>query len=168
MDKEEIKTVIIDAFKDVQLGSGVSLKQAEAIDSYCEGVSERDFMNLPRNEITDNWQKIDMATLEELPYLAHLDDKGFRYYIPAFMISVLEDYDHISMRVICTLMSLCPKKDQYFESRIKFYSIFNDAQNKAIACFLTFLPEAVELAVSEDREVEKSLVNYWEKFVPEK
>ena len=39
MDKEEIKTVIIDAFKDVQLGSGVSLKQAEAIDSYCEAVN---------------------------------------------------------------------------------------------------------------------------------
>src|SRR5215469_15804011 len=43
--------------------------------------------------------------------IAHLDALGFRYYIPALMLSVLDHYEPLSMRVIGTLAGLYPKKD---------------------------------------------------------
>jgi len=72
--------------------------------------------------------------------IAHLDAGGFRYYIPALMLSVLKHYDSASMRVIGTLNSLYPKKDHSWEYQMLRYSLLNHAQKTAIARFLEAVP----------------------------
>jgi hypothetical protein len=52
-------------------------------------------------EITDDWPQIATDELEsESDGIAHLDAFGFRYYIPALMLSVLSHYESSSTRVV--------------------------------------------------------------------
>jgi hypothetical protein len=55
--------------------------------------------------------------LEELKRapMAHFDVLGFRYYIQALMLSVLDHSESSSMRVIGTLGAVYPEKDNSWE-----------------------------------------------------
>jgi len=59
----------------------------------------------------------------EIKSLAHLDALGFRYYIAALMLSVLDRYESSNLRVIGTLSGFYPKKDNS-------WSPWNDFQMK--------------------------------------
>src|SRR4051794_38305166 len=107
MTDGELRQVIQTAFRGVTLDGGLSLRQGEICDNFGkdgEGkeVSEGEFAAIPRTEITDDWSAISLEELERYPYLAHLDAKGFRYYIPALLLSLLQNSDAGSMRVIST------------------------------------------------------------------
>jgi multidrug efflux pump subunit AcrB len=68
-------------------------------------------------DIRQRLLRVPNASHDELEHncIAHLDALGFRYYIPALMLSVLNRYDASSMRVIGTLGGLYPKKDSLWE-----------------------------------------------------
>ena len=65
--------------------------------------------------------------LERYPYLAYLDAKGFRYYIPAFLLSLFQDAQGASMRVITTFSSLRPTRDLWLH-HMHHYELLNGAQ----------------------------------------
>lgn len=52
------------AFDGVTLGKGISLKQAQAMDQYNEGVTDTEFEALPRSEIPDSWPDVPLNELE--------------------------------------------------------------------------------------------------------
>ena len=102
------------------------------------------------------------ADLEDHGYLAHLDAKGFRYYIPAFMLSVLDDYsDPGSMRVISTLWILAPRKG---EDQASWYSELNAGQRFAIARFVKWLPHLVDLSEMDAKLMKTAYDKYWVQF----
>jgi hypothetical protein len=109
MNKEQIKKIIETAFDGVTLDGGISLDQTKVIDNYGRGISDNEFDALPNNEITNNWMEIPTSQLDEAECLAHFDRKGFKYYIPALMLRLLDDYDRTSMMTIGTLSILYPK-----------------------------------------------------------
>jgi hypothetical protein len=152
------------AFAGVTLGNGVSLRQAQVADRLSEGVSKADFDALPRHEITDDWSRVPFEELER-DCVAHLDPEGFRYYLPALMLSVLSSYDSASMRVIGTIMALHakPLHRDYQERR---FAIMTDAQLGAIAVFMTALPELVDLEIDDRKRVTRSVENYWRRYLP--
>ena len=81
---------ITTAFRGVTLYDGISIRQGEVCDNYGKDndgreVSDAEFASIPRGEITDDWSALPLNELERYPYLAYLDSKGFRYYIPAFL-----------------------------------------------------------------------------------
>ncbi len=158
-----VETAIAAAFRGVVLGHGVSLRQAEVIDNRHRGISEAEFIALPHGEITDDWSRVPPHELER-DCVAHLDAEGFRYYLPALMLSVLSNYDHSSLRVIGTLGSLYPKKDAwpYHMSR---YSLLTAAQKSAIAGFLAALPKLIDLWGDDRKIVPRALRNYWHEFL---
>ena len=53
MERDEIESAIRAAFADVRLGSGISLRQAQAIDFSILGVDTPNFGALPRSEVTE-------------------------------------------------------------------------------------------------------------------
>ncbi len=165
MSKEEIILIVKKAFTGVKLNGGVSLKQAEAIDNFSVGISKAEFNRFPITETTNDWSLIPGDILDKFEFVAHLDAKGFKYYIPAFMIRLLSNYDD-SMMIIGTLGGLYPKKDSW-EYCMERYSLFNDEQQKAIAQFLTALPELVDLDHEDIKVVERALRNYWSDFLLE-
>lgn len=159
-----VTTSIYNSFASVSLGDGISLRQAVVIGNYGEGYTDAEFEQLKQSEVVDDWTKIPPGELEN-DDIAHLDSYGFRYYIPALMLSVLRCYDSGSMRVIGTLSSLYPKKDSWVY-HISLYQALTFEQKHSIAQFLEALPELVPLDFDDQKIVERSLRNYWTPFLP--
>lgn len=157
LSKQQLICEIEDAFAGVQLGGGLSLNQTKAVDNYRRGYSTEEFTRLPQHEVTDDWTQIPFEALDSADALAHLDRRGFRYYIPALMLRLLDNYDPTSMMSIGTLSILYPKT----ESWEYLYSRLTKAQMRAIAHFLQSLPALVELDTEDTKRVKRALRNYW-------
>lgn len=162
--RSDVKEAIRRAFRGVVLGDGVSLRQAQIIDRYGEGVTEAEFEATPRAEVTNNWEAVSLEELER-DCVAHLDAEGFRYYIPAFMLSVMESYEPCSMRVIGTLMSLSPSKSDA-GYHLRQQSCLSREQKGAIALFLKALPHLAELEPEDRKRVERSYARFWDEHLP--
>jgi hypothetical protein len=162
--RRTIESEIQMAFRGITLGEGVSLRQAQSADQPRNGVyNPRSASPLP-GEIVDDWSQVTLDELES-DCIAHLDAAGFRYYIPALMLSVLDHYDSGSMRVIGTLSSLYPKKDPTWEYDMIRYSLLNHQQKTAIAQFLEALPKLVELGSEHQKVVPRALRNHWGEYL---
>ena len=159
MKSSEVEQTIAAAFKGVSLGGGCSLRQAEEADNL--GRPTADLSAFPDADMADNWAALSLETLDQYPYLAHMDAEGFRYYIPAFMLSVLARYERSSMHVICTLGSLYPKKNDWWDYHLNRYSLLSREQQAAIARYLHSLPMQVELDPEDQKVCERALRNYW-------
>jgi hypothetical protein len=160
--RQEVEQRIRNAFSGITLGSGISLRQAAMIDNYGEGVTDEQFSLLPLSEETIKW---DQVTFEELESdnVAHLDPDGFHFYLPAFMISVIDVYDPCSMRVIGTLSALDPRDDDagYHMPR---YDLLSYQQKQAVTCFLDTLPKLVQLH-DEDKKIVERARCYWTTYL---
>jgi hypothetical protein len=158
--RRAVESEIRKAFRGVTLGKGMSLRQSQLADRAYYGVGGMDAAPPSHAEITDDWSQVPMDELERC-CIAHLDASGFRYYIPALMLSVLNHYDSSSMRVIGTLSGLYPKKDNSWAYSMERYSLLNPVQKTAIARFLEALSQLVELDFQDQKIVPRALRNYW-------
>jgi hypothetical protein len=158
--KEEIVNLINSAFEGVVLGKGISLNQSKIIDNYGRGCTDEEFGALPDSETTDNWQEIPLKELDDADCIAHMDYEGIRYYIPALMIRLLDNYDACEMMSIGTLSFLYPYKD-YWNSRMSMYGFFADQQRFAMASYLKALPNLVELKEDDLARVRRAIERYW-------
>jgi len=158
-----MRSTIRSAFAGVVLGTGISIRQSEALDRY-EDSSSREFRALPRGEITDDWEQVPDVELERA-WVPYFDAQSFRYYIPALTLSVLRNYDSGSLRVSGTIQSLYPKKRSWSHA-VKQYELLNDRQKVALGLFLTHLPNLVELDHQDATCVSRALRNYWSQFLP--
>jgi len=160
--RRAVESEICTAFRGVTLGRGMSLRQAQLADRVRDETGSSDSASPANEEVTD-WSKVPLDELDR-DCVAHLDAEGFRYYIPALMLSVLDHYHPGSMRVIGTLSGLYPKKDCWGYSMHR-YSLLTHAQKAAIARFLAVLPELVELDFQDQKIVPRALRNYWGEYL---
>jgi hypothetical protein len=107
--RRAVENEIRPAFRGITLGRGISLRQAQFADGLRDAVRHAHSASPAHQEINDDWSRVSLDELER-DGIAHLDALGFRYYIPALMVSVLNHYDSSSMRVIGTLPGLYPRK----------------------------------------------------------
>jgi hypothetical protein len=161
--REAVEELIARAFSGITLGGGISLRQAQVIDRYGEGVTDAEFDALPQSEITQDWSRVPLDELER-NCVAHLDEAGFRYYLPALMLSILSNYDPASMRVIGTIQALRPAFTHpgYHE---KPFRVLSDEQRTAVAHFLQELPALVSLDTEDEKLVSRALRDYWQQFL---
>lgn len=160
MDRNVVEQQIREAFKEVTLGGGVSLCQAQVADRYGEGFTEAELSVLVHPEITDDWARVPFSDLDS-DCIAHLDAEGLRYYLAPLMLSVIEHYEAGSMRVIGTIGALDPRS-AHGETR---FALFSNEQRKAIGYFLKILPELVNLWNEDAKVASRSLRTYWERFL---
>jgi hypothetical protein len=161
--RSAVESAIRTAFRGITLDRGISLRQAQSIDGFRAALDNNGSV-VPGAEITNDWSRVPLDELER-DCCAHLDALGFRYYIPALMLSVLDHYEPSSMRVIGTLTGLYPKKGNSWEYHIHRYSLLNAAQKAAIARFLVALPKLVELDSEGQKLVSRALRNYWDEYL---
>ena len=164
MNASELKEVIRIAFRNVKLDGGVSLRQAKVMDNYGEGANNKEFKTLPEQEITNNWEAIPDEIISQHCYLSHLDAKGFRYYIPAFMLSSLREPE-FSDTLGSTIFALYPKKDDLWDYKMMHYSLLDAQQRSAVAQFLSSLPQLVDLSPEEQRMIERAIRNFWHEYL---
>lgn len=161
VSKSQIIDEIESAFANVKLDGGLSLKQTQVVDNYGSGVSAERFALLPNKEVTENWTAISSSVLDGADCLAHLDAKGFKYYIPALMVRIPEVYDATSMMVIGTLGMLYRKT----EDKELLYMHLTAKQRQVIAKYLQTLPKLVDLEIENKTVVERALRNYWSQYL---
>lgn len=160
-----LRDIVAKAFFGVVLGRGVSIRQSQVIDRYGEGVSDREFELIPLQEITDDWSRIPFAELEAI-CVPHLDAEGYRYYIPALTLSVLDKYEASSMRVIGAIGSLYPKNEMW-SYHMGQYELLNQQQLKALAIYVNALPTLVPLTGEDRVMIPRAMRNYWGQFLPQ-
>ena len=175
MNRDEVEAAIRSAFAGVRLGSGVSLRQAAAIDVYLKGMTEAEFEALPLSEVTDDWTLVPEDELRSA-VVPHLDADGLRYYLPALLLWLLkyaedEDDDPLDgdpeMTRIGIIGALAPR----MQVQVHTYAIFDGfsaEQRAALASYVEALPRLVGLYDEEDATlVARSLDQYWRRFLPD-
>jgi hypothetical protein len=173
MERETVEAGIRTAFAGVKLGAGVSLRQAQAADTWRDGHTEAEWRALPRGEVTDDWSRVPDAELRR-DCIAYLDEEGLRYYLPAFMLWLLDHYDDVEMRrdassdlaVIGTLMATAPGGDGRAAALHAAFDGYTPQRRAAIAAFVEALPRLVELSYMDAMCVERAIRDYWGQFLP--
>lgn len=158
--KQRLVDLIEAAFVGVKLDGGVSIRQSEAIDDYCEGITESEFKRLPEHEVTDDWKSVADSELDRI-CVAHLDANGLRYYLPRLMFAILDRYESWAGWAIGTLYSLRPDVAGA-EAR---YASLTTEQNKVVAEFLSSLPHLVAMDQEGGVIVKRALRDYWAVFL---
>ncbi len=176
MERDELEAAIRSAFKDVRLGSGISLRQAQVIDDFGRGVTREEFKALPLSEVTDDWARVPEIELRR-NCISHLDGEGLRYYLPALMLWLLDHHDDddrmsidgADMTAIETISALAPdaKFDATFEAAwFSRFDGFTAEQRAAIARYVEALPRLVDLDDRDATTLARSLDRHWARLLP--
>lgn len=158
------------AFDGVDRGDATTLHQALATDDY---KTAQDRWDARRFDTERRWQDVPAAALVECQTaLSFLDEKGFRYYLPAFMVRGLEDWDNdagVSVdSCVYHLLHDYPNSLRKSEpASIAAKYRFTDAQCRAIARFLRFVVGPDDEFTTE-HATELQAVAKWERFVNER
>lgn len=167
--RRDIEKEIRSAFSDVVLGDGTSIGHAEYIDCWGKNpdgrpITNAQYLAMTAGDIVDDWTLVTLQDLER-DNIAHFDPPGFRYYLPALLLSLLDHYDPSSMRTIGTLHGLRPDVENADDSEVQRFSLLNGAQKRAVARFLVLLPELIGLTPEDAKIVDQALDRYWSTFV---
>ncbi|MHB8959076.1 MAG: DUF6714 family protein [Candidatus Limnocylindrales bacterium] len=171
-ERERVEAGIRAAFAGVTLGGGISLRQAQAADTWRDGHTEADWRALPGGEVTDDWSLVPDDELRR-DCMAYLDEEGLRYYLPAFMLWLLDHYDDetrhsdddAAMALIGTMMAIAPGKEER-EARYAAFDGWTLGQRAAIAAYVEALPRLAELQYPDATLVERAVRDYWGRFLP--
>jgi hypothetical protein len=125
------------------------------------------------SEVTDDWTLIPDDELRR-DHIAHLDDEGLRYYLPALMLWLLDHYNdrmtgsgtEALMTAVGTIMALAPES-RFEERSWRIYEGFSAEQREAIARYLEALPRLVDLWDKDAAVVATSMDHYWAQFLPQ-
>jgi len=167
---EQLIQEIDTAFNDVSREGGVTLHQANAIS---------DFKTIPEQDLAGEfdcetrWQDVpDEALASGDAALSFLDAKGFRYYLPAFMICALRNWENQGGKVAdsCEFHLLHEKGKSLRQSdpgsNAEKYG-FTQAQCRALAHFLRFVVGPDDEFTTEERPTLEAVAR-WERFVEQK
>jgi hypothetical protein len=159
------------AFHGVRLGNGFSIAQTQAIDEHAGENYPTDrsaFDEMRAKDIVDDWEALHLSDLEDLQF-CWVDLEGFRYYLPAMMISTLAaseseldlyGFDGWYFSWTATqLFGTIERMDPRFKE-------LSHEQQQACALFVKFLPRLLDPCSDEAKVLERRLSQQWERFIP--
>lgn len=143
---ELLKGRIRIAFAGVRLGSGVGLREAQAIDGYADdGARAR----CRERDEKEDWQAIGTTDLRECNCsLSFFDAEGMRFHLPAYLIADLDGNYGFGMAFHLTQ---CP--DERF-------SLLSALQAKALREYLRFIEDEPDYALDRE-QIQNALKEYW-------
>jgi hypothetical protein len=156
--RRAVESEIRMAFHGVTLGRGASLRQAQFADGLRDAAWNAHSASPAHGEIIGDWSRVPLDELES-DCMAHLDALGFRYYIPALMLSVLNHYESSSMRAIGTITGLYPKKDNSWEYHMHRYSLPQPCAEDSHRTISCGAPKLVVLDFENQKIVLRALRN---------
>lgn len=162
MDIQTLTKQITEAFADVKLADGISLREAHALDK--QALPSRRSQARSKDQL-ESWQTIPDKDLETYASdFSFLDAKGVLYYLPAFMLYSLRDRPRSppSSLVEGIIYALTPveREDAWFVQR---FALLNSAQQRAVHSFLNWKLNHAE-DIGEALEISNAL-EYWESVV---
>jgi hypothetical protein len=133
MTAQDVIQLIERAFDGVARGDGITLHEAVVIDDHA---SDEERTRARSQDTESRWQDVPDNVIErEYTIFSFLDDAGFRYDLPAYMIWALRNVERTqSVSLDSTVYALEPSS--YFPQRS---GLFNHAQARAILHFLEWI-----------------------------
>ena len=133
--EDDLIAEIESAFADVRLEDGISLNMTEYNDS---GGSNPRYLERAKHDERDDWRRIADETLENFRVTFSFTDlKGYRFYLPAYMIWTLRHHRTSDSPIAnSTIYALDP--DSYQFDEIPFTSWFTATQLSVIGKFLAY------------------------------
>jgi len=151
-----LKSSIHEAFKGVELGEGISWREADVIDDY--GSNQQRQLARAQDEQKD-WTQIPLSLIGDLRYqsvLSFLDSKGFKFYLPICMIYVLDASKTSGSAIIDSLFF------DLLDSK-KIEELKKVLDKNQMLCVRDFLTTYLELGVDyiQAERIYKALKNDW-------
>lgn len=156
------------AFDGVSREGGMTLHEAEAVDDRLSPAEQRAARSLDPDT---RWQDVpDTDISVSSSTLSFLDEIGFRYYIPAFMVYCLrcwgDDWEGVLGSCEYHLLQESQKSlRQSDPASIAGRYQFTDAQVGAVASFLRFI---IDFDVSRAAPATVEAIEKWERYARER
>ncbi len=154
---------ITKAFEGVSREDGVSLHEARVIDDWGGEAARAEARKI---DTDSRWQDVPVEWIEQLyDALSFLDPKGWRYYLPAYMLYSLRFYTSSSNAAdsavySCTLYTGSKHKD-LTEWQLSCFRSLTVAQSRAVCQYLRFEATYGE---ADERAAQEALDAYWGRF----
>lgn len=149
MDKDHLINIITKAFSGVELGEGIGLWEAQAIDDY--------ETQAVRKEKREKDEKQDWSKLLGSPNLQNchsslsfFDANGMRFHLPVFIIGSIKNEVDAPIFHLTNL-------DDYAKSK---FTTLNLEQRKAITAYLNWCLQNDEYEFDHP-SIERALKEYW-------
>ncbi|MCR9212017.1 MAG: hypothetical protein NXI28_27680 [bacterium] len=127
---------IAHAFRDVQLGGGMTIYTAESHDRYGDANEDRKSLSAERAD----WRRVPIPDLlDRHCALCFLDSEGFRFYTPAIMTIIIRDADPMGLLTDSFLFHLHDIRASCRVRDTPFCVLYNQAQRSAIIRFVKYL-----------------------------
>lgn len=160
--RDRILQLIHEAFGDVQLGDGVTLHEATAIDEYASPAERRAARRL---DTAERWQDVpDEHIARNDAVFSYLGIKGHVFYAPAYMCWLLRTgYATDSNSTAAAQQAFHPWGVLHEGIYRKHHDVYTPAQCRAIAQYLLYVYEVL------DEEgcslVKEPLDRYWSQYL---
>lgn len=175
------------AFDGVERGDGVTFHEARVIDDYGSAALRAE----ARLQDTETrWQDVpDELLVNGDQIISFLDDKGFVYYLPAYLVWYLrfmdceddefssDTFDSVDFHLLAINREhIEPHYDAIITMHLERFKMLNVTQSKSVAHFLVFQierlkflseqeGEATEMFDRERKTYEAALDVYWRQFL---
>ncbi len=143
------------AFDGVQREEGLTLHETAAMDDYIYDPDDRVRVKARAQDCETRWQDVPPEHIARLGWfdpLLYLDPKGFRYYIPAFLIWYLTS--HTDSNIYDSVLSFLDLDFLGSDGQryLPLVSFLTPEQSRAIAHFLVFEAEQAEYWRVQDEQ----------------
>lgn len=133
---------ITEVFDGVRREDGVTLHETEAIDDYASA-AERGRSRAKDRE--KRWQDVPDEDLSTHDGFAFFDPKGFRYYLPAYLVWYVKYFDSCDSDTFPSVIhSLGGGSRESIGSYKQLFEVFTQAERRVIARFLEFEADRVD------------------------
>lgn len=151
MDKQRLIKHIEHAFRDVDLGEGMGLREARGIE---DQLSQEELKVLRRKDKRQKWRNVQARMLSELESSLHMmNADGMRFYLPAYMIAI------INGQVRNVLIFHLTNDGVRGQGR---FATLSDMQVDVVRNFLTWSLKQ-ELQVFDKKRIYQALNGMWKK-----
>ena len=134
-EEQRLIETIRHAFAGVTLDDGTSLNMTEYNDS---GGCRPDFIEKAKGDERKDWTAIPDSTLEQFTVTFSFTDlKGFRFYVPAYMIWAIRNHK-TSDSIIADFTIYAIRPDHYLFQSVPFWKWFTNEQVCAMVQFLEY------------------------------
>ncbi|QDV87349.1 DUF6714 family protein [Planctomycetes bacterium TBK1r] len=126
---------IAHAFREVQLGDGMTIYTGESHDRYGDVGEDRKSLSAERAD----WRRVPTSDLlERHCALSFLDAEGLRFYTPAIMTIIIGDADPKGLLTEAFLFHLHDVRASCKVREVLFCVLYNQAQRSAIIRFVKY------------------------------
>ena len=156
MNREDLIKEIEKAFSNVELGDGIGVLEAEAIDNYASTEERKDAHD---NDWRNDWRDIPDDAIEKYySSLSFVDAKGMRFCLPAYMRFALKYFDKSHSASIDAVIYALESNPIFVKEG---WEILTGKQRQVIAKFLRFMVIDVGNNYIDESSASAAYEKYW-------